>query len=80
MEYGKAQILLGLLPDGLSTFEQVLQTATDEDPKDFELIVEVETRISEVMRTQGRVAEADEILRRLAAVSEILAEEDEDSE
>ena len=80
MEYGKAQILLGLLGDGLSTFEQVLQTATDEDPKDFELIVDVETRISEVMRTQGRVEEADEILRRLVAVSDVLTEEDEDSE
>ena len=80
LEYGKAQILLELLSDGLSTFDQVLQTSTEEESRDFELIVDVETRISEVMRTQGRVAEADEILRRLSAVSEILEDEDEDSE
>jgi tetratricopeptide (TPR) repeat protein len=75
LEFGKAQILLGLLDDGLSTLEQVLQTATDDDPKDFELIVDVETRIATVMRQQGRVAEADEILRRIASVSEVLDEE-----
>lgn len=77
LEFGKAQILLGLLNDGLSSFEQVLQTATDDEPKDFELIVDVETRMATVLRIQGRVAEADEILRRLATVSEVLAEEDD---
>lgn len=80
LEYGKAQIILGLLTDGLSTFDQVLQTATDEESRDFELIVDVETRMSQVLRSQGREVEADEILRRLAAVSEVLEEEDEDSQ
>ena len=76
-EYGKAQILMGRLDDGLSTFDQVLQTATDEDPKDFELIVDVETRIASVIRSQGRIDEADEILRRLASVSEVLNDQSE---
>ncbi len=77
-EYGKAQILMGRLEEGLSTFDQVLQTATDEDPKDFELIVDVETRMAAVMRSQGRIEEADEIVRRLASVSEILNEHNQD--
>lgn len=75
LEYGKAQILLGKLDAGLSTLDQVLQTATDEDPRDFEFIVDVETRMAKVMRLQGRIAEADEIERRLASVSEVLNEQ-----
>ena len=77
LEYGKAQILLGLLEDGLSTFDQVLQTATDDDPKDFELIVDIETRMAWVLRLEGKIEEADEIMRRLASVSEVLKDEDE---
>lgn len=76
-EYGKAQILLGRLDEGLNTFDQVLQTATDEDLKDFELIVDVETQMATVMRSQGREEEADEIMRRLATVSEVLGDEGE---
>ena len=76
-EYGKAQILLGRLDDGLSTLEQVLQTATDDDPKDFELIVDVETRMASVMRSHGRIEEADEIMRRLVSVSEVLNDQSE---
>ena len=76
-EYGKAQILLHRLDDGLSTLDQVLQTATDEDPRDFDLIVDVETRMASVMRSQGRVTEAEEIIRRLATVSAVLEEQSE---
>lgn len=71
-EYGKAQILLGRLDEGLNTLDQVLQAATDDDPKDFELIVDVESRMATVMRAHGRVDEADEIMRRLASVSDVL--------
>lgn len=76
-EYGKAQILLGRLDDGLSTLDQVLQTATDEDPRDFDLIVDIETRMASVMRSQGRIEEADEVMRRLATVSDVLDEKSE---
>ena len=79
LEFGKAQILLDLLDEGLGTFDQVLQTATDDEPRDFELIVDVETRMAAVLRLQDRVTEADEILRRLATVSEVLNEESDNS-
>jgi tetratricopeptide (TPR) repeat protein len=72
LEFGKAQILLGKLDAGLGTLDDVLQAATDEDPKDFELIVDVETRMTSVMRALGRFEEADEIERRLVSISEIL--------
>ncbi len=76
-EYGKAQVLLGRLDDGLATFDQVIQNAVEEDPKDFDLIVDVETRMSAVMRLQGRFEEAEEIMRRLASVAEVLGEQGE---
>ncbi|MDP1712774.1 MAG: tetratricopeptide repeat protein [Candidatus Nanopelagicaceae bacterium] len=78
-EYAKAQILLDRFDEGLNTLEQVLQTATDEDPRDFELIVDVETRMASVLRLQGKVAEADEIIRRLATISEVLDDQQESS-
>ena len=76
MEFGKAQILLGKLDDGLATLDRVLQTSADEDPRDFDFIIDVETRMANVMRTLGRIDEADEIVRRLASVSELLTEAD----
>ena len=77
LEYGKAQILLGKFDEGLITLEQVLQSATEEDPRDFEFIVDIETRMASAMRTLGKVAEADEIERRLSSVSDVLNEEPE---
>jgi tetratricopeptide (TPR) repeat protein len=77
MEYGKAQILLGKFDEGLTTLDQVLQSATEEDPRDFEFIVDIETRMAKAMRTLGKVAEADEIERRLASVTEVLNEDPE---
>ena len=74
-EFGKAQVLLERYDDGLSTLEQVLTVATDEDPKDFEFIVEIETSIAAVMRILGRNSEADEIDRRLTSVREALSDE-----
>lgn len=77
LEYGKAQILLGRFDEGLNTLDQVLQIATDDDPKDFEFIVDVETRMATVMRAHGRIDEADEIMRRLASVSDVLNDQGE---
>ena len=71
-EYGRAEILLGKLDDGLATLDNVLQIAADEDAKDFEFLIEIEGRMATVMRQLGRMADADEIERRLASVRESL--------
>ncbi len=71
-EYGKAEVLLGKLEDGLSTLDTVLQITADEDYKDFEFILDIETRMAAVMRQLGRMDEADEVERRLEVVREIL--------
>ena len=74
-EYGKAQSLREKFDDALSTLEEVLSIVSEDEPKDFEFIVDLETRIAKIIRMQGRNDEADEIERRLKAVQEALADE-----
>ena len=71
-EFAKAQILLNKIDEGLASLEQVLAVLTEEEPRDLEFIVDVESRISTVYRMQNRATEADEIDRRLASVREEL--------
>ncbi|MSY64374.1 MAG: hypothetical protein F2703_04795, partial [Actinobacteria bacterium] len=63
--------------DGLATLEQVLSVVSEDEPKDFEFIIDVESRIAKIIRMQGRIEEADEIERRLKSVQEALADEPE---
>jgi tetratricopeptide (TPR) repeat protein len=72
-EIGRAEILLGKLDDGLATLDNVLQVTAEEDTKDFEFIIEIETLMATVMRQLGRGEEADEVERRLASVKESLS-------
>jgi tetratricopeptide (TPR) repeat protein len=74
-ELGKAEILLGKLEDGLSTLDGVLQIVAEDEPKDFEFILDIEDRMVSVMRQLGRMDEAAEVERRLTSVREALAEE-----
>ena len=74
-EYGRAEILLGKLEDGLATLDGVLQSVADDEPKDFEFILDIESRMAEVLRLLGRMEQADEIERRLESVRQALASE-----
>lgn len=76
-EVGKAQILLEKFDEGLATLEQVLSVVSEDEPKDFEFIIDVESRIAKIVRMQGRIGEADEIERRLKSVRETLEDEPE---
>jgi tetratricopeptide (TPR) repeat protein len=73
-EYGKAEILLGKLDEGLNTLDGVLQIIAEDEPKDFEFIVDIESRMADVMRALGRIDEAAEIERRLTTVRDSLAD------
>jgi hypothetical protein len=64
--------MVGAEEDGLETLESVLETTAENEWKDFEFIVEIERRISDVLRSLGRVNEADEIDRRIASVTEVI--------
>ncbi len=80
LEFGKAEVLLERFDEGLSTLEQVLSVISEDEPKDFELIVDVESRIAKIMRIQGREDEANEIERRLSSVSDALGEDEDGSD
>jgi tetratricopeptide (TPR) repeat protein len=75
-EYGKAEILLGKLEEGLATLDGVLQIIAEDEPKDFEFILDIETRMVVVMRALGRIEEANEVERRLVAVREALSDDE----
>jgi tetratricopeptide (TPR) repeat protein len=79
-EYGKAEVLLGKLEDGLATLDGVLQIIAEDEPKDFEFILDIETRMVDVMRQLGRMDEANEVERRLASVREALKEDEAPNE
>jgi tetratricopeptide (TPR) repeat protein len=74
-EYAKALELLEDYGEALATLDQVLTTASDEEPRDFEFIVDIESQIAGILRKTERVEEAVEIERRLSSVKSILADD-----
>jgi tetratricopeptide (TPR) repeat protein len=74
-EYAKALELLEDYEEALATLDQVLTTASDEEPRDFEFIVDIESQIAGILRKTKRVEEAAEIERRLSSVKSILADD-----
>ena len=74
-EYAKALELIGDSEEALATLDQVLTTASEDDPKDFEFIIEIESEIASILRSADRIEEAEEIERRLNSVRAILADE-----
>ena len=73
-ELGKAQISSGLNEEGLMSLENVLETVTESELKDFEFIIDIERKIALVLRKLERIAEAEEIERRLDAVTDVIDE------
>jgi peroxiredoxin len=47
---------------------------TEAEFKDFEFIIDIERKIALTLRKLGRENEADEIIRRLDAVTEVIDE------
>ena len=60
------------LEDCIETLDGVLQIISGADPKDFELIVDIEPLISTVLRSLERKEEVKEIDLRLIAVREAM--------
>ena len=73
-ELGKAQIASNLDEEGLMSLENVLETVTESEFKDFEFIIDIERKIALVLRKLGRTDEAQEIERRLDAVTDVIDE------
>jgi hypothetical protein len=75
-EFAKALDLLGDHEDALATLDQVLTTASEVEPRDFEFIVDIESEVAAILRKVGRDDEAIEIERRLDSVRAILADDE----
>ena len=73
-ELGKAQIASNLNEEGLMSLENVLETVTESEFKDFEFIIDIERKIALVLRKLDRLGEAQEIERRLDAVTDVIDE------
>ena len=74
---GCAKILIGELDEAEEELQQALSMNASSNDVDWDLALEVEQEIVKILITKGRVAEADEITRRLANLKEILEDEDD---
>ena len=74
---GCAKVLLGELDEAEEELREALSMNASSNDVDWDLAVEVELEIVKILITKGRVAEADEITRRLGNLKDILEDEDE---
>lgn len=74
---GCAKVLIGELDEAEEELRKALSMNVSSSDVDWDLAVEVELEIVKILITKGRVAEADEITRRLANLRDILEDEDE---
>ena len=74
---GCAKVLIGELDVAEEELREALSMNASSNDVDWDLAVEIELEIVKILITKGRVAEADEITRRLANLKDILEDEDE---
>ena len=74
---GCAKVLIGELDVAEEELREALSMNASSNDVDWDLAVEVELEIVKILITKGRVAEADEITRRLANLRDILEDEDD---
>jgi tetratricopeptide (TPR) repeat protein len=74
---GCAKVLIGELDAAEEELREALSMNASSSDVDWDLAVEVELEIVKILITKGRVAEADEITRRLANLKDILEDEDD---
>lgn len=75
---GCAKVLIGELDVAEEELREALSMNASSSDVDWDLAVEVELEIVKILITKGRVAEADEITRRLANLKDILEDEDDE--
>ena len=72
---GCAKVLIGELDEAEEELRQALSMNASSNDVDWDLALEVEQEIVKILIAKGRVAEADEITRRLANLRDILEDE-----
>ena len=73
---GCAQVLIGEINEGEDNLRQALDTNVHSSNTDWELAIELEREIANILVIKGRVAEANEIKRRIATIEETMNDED----
>jgi tetratricopeptide (TPR) repeat protein len=73
---GCAQVLIGDIDDGEDNLRQALGANAHARETDWEIAIELEKEIANILVIKGRVAEANEIKRRIATIEETMKDED----
>jgi hypothetical protein len=73
---GCAKVLLGELDEGQELLRNALGLNVRASETDWELAIELEKEIANILVIKGRVAEANEIKRRIATLEETMKDED----
>ncbi len=73
---GCAKVLLGEIDEGEDQLRQALNMNVKACDTDWELAIELEKEIANILVIKGRVAEANEIKRRIATLEETMKDED----
>jgi tetratricopeptide (TPR) repeat protein len=74
---GRAQVLMGELEDAEEHLRTAISMNTSSCHPDWDLALDAETEVADIYTTQGRTEEAEEIMRRLKTLEEIM-DSDED--
>ena len=69
-------MLLGEIDEGEDHLRQALSMNVHARETDWELAIELEKKIANILVIKGRVAEANEIKRRIATLEETMNDED----
>ena len=73
---GCAKVLLGELDEAEDHLRQALSMNVHACDTDWDLAIELEKEIANILVIKGRVAEADEIKRRIATIEDTMKCED----
>ena len=73
---GCAQVLIGEINEGEDNLRQALDANVNAGNTDWDLAIELEKEIANIMVIKGRVGEANEIKRRIATIEETMSDED----
>ena len=72
---GCAQVLLGEIDEGEEQLRKALSMNAHANETDWELAIELEHEIANILVIKGRVAEANEIKRRIATIEETMKDD-----
>jgi len=73
---GRALVLLGELDDAEEQLRQAISMNTSANPPDWELALDAELDVANILVTKGRVPEAEEIFRRLKNLQDVMGDEE----